>query len=325
MPRKEANIPTEWLSVAESSSAQFVSIHTGAMKEEDWGQINFPKVEALTLFFDAEQYCLPTFLHSMSNLKVLIVYNYSSQRVTLSGLPSFPSSVQIRSVLLYELIVPSSFYENCRSWERLEKLYICGCEDLGNITPVDKDKESEALNFPKLLEINFDDCYGLSELPIKLSNITSLQMLSVTNCHLIKTLPDLEALSSLRVLRFYGCTTLSRLPPSISKLARLEYLDISFCYNLEDLPAEFDHLPNLKTLDIRCSGLKKLPNVRPRSLERVIILESEKESRAAWSSIFVVQNDGIEKGHPSVLSLLMNFFVSSMMEKLAHLSICSLE
>lgn len=283
MPRKEANIPTEWLSAAQSSSAQFVSIHTGAMKEEDWGQINFPKVEALTLFFDAKQYCLPTFLQSMSNLKVLIVYNYSSQRVTLSGLPSFLSSVQIKSVLLYKLIVPSSFYENCRSWERLEKLYICLCEDLGNIIPVDKDKESEALNFPKLLEINFDHCSELRELPIKLSNITSLQMLSVTNCHLIKNLPvDLETLSSLRVLRLSACTSLSRLPPSISKLAKLEYFDIS-CTSLGDLPAEFEHLPNLKTLDMReCSRLKKLPNVKPKRLERVIIYETEKESRGAW-------------------------------------------
>lgn len=259
------------------------------MKEEDWGQIDLPKVEALTLFFNAKQYCLPTFLQSMSNLKVLIVYNYSSQRVTLSGLPSFPSSVQIRSVLLYKLIVPSSFYENCRSWERLEKLYICLCGDLGNITPVDKDKESEALNFPKLLEINFDHCSELRELPIKLSNITSLQMLSVTNCHLIKNLPvDLETLSSLRVLRLSACTSLSRLPPSISKLDQLEYIDISICTSLEDLPAEFDHLPNLKTLDMReCSRLKKLPNVKPRSLERVIICEAVKESPAAWSSIFV--------------------------------------
>jgi len=286
MPSKEDKIPTEWLNTLkdQSSRAQFVSIHTGAMQEQDWCQIDFPEVEALALFFAANQYCLPRFLRSMPKLKVLIVYNYSSMRAIISGLPRFPSPVQIRSVLLNKLIVPSLLYENCRSWERLEKLSVCLCEGLGNITLMDMDLEP--LNFPNIMEINIDHCSDLGELPAKLSDLTSLQRLSVTNCHLIQNLPDdIGRLKSLRLLRLSACPSLSRLPTSICKLGKLEYLDISLCRCLQDLPTEFDQLSNLETLDMReCSGLKKLPTVKQRSLKRVIISDSEKEYEA-WLSI----------------------------------------
>lgn len=283
MPGKEDSIPKDWSTIKDyTSRVQFVSIHTGAMEEQDWCQIDFPEVEALTLFFAASQYCLPTFLQSMPKLKVIIIYNYGSKRAILTGLPSFPSPVQIRSVFLNKLIVPPPIYKNCRSWERLEKLYVCLCEGLGNITLLDK--EPEALNFPNMLEINFDHCSDLRELPFKLCNLTSLQRLSVTNCHLIQNLPDdLGSLSSLRVLRLYACTSLSRLPPSICKLGQLEYVDISMSRCLQDLPTEFFQLSNLETLDMsECSGSKKLPTVKLRSLKRVIISESHKES---WLSI----------------------------------------
>lgn len=283
MPRKEDNIPKEWLTLTNQvSGAQFLSIHTGAMQDHDWPEIHFPEVEALALIFSAGQYCLPTFLQTMPKLKVLILYNYSSQRATLSGLPSFPSPVQIRSVLLNKLRVPP-LYDNCRSWERLEKLYVCLCEGLENITLLDK--EVQALNFPNIKEINIDHCSDLRELPAHLCNLTSLQILSVTNCHLIKKLPeDLGRLRSLRVLRLSTCPFLSRLPPSICSLGKLEYLDISLCGNLKDVPSNFDQLSNLETLNMReCSRLKKLHKVKLKSLKRVIISDPAMEGE--WLSI----------------------------------------
>lgn len=286
MPSKEDKIPTEWLSALkdQASRAQFVSIYTGAMQEQDWCQIDFPEVEALALFFSANQYCLPTFLHRTPKLKVLIVYNYSSMRANIIGLPRFSLPIQITSVFLHKLIIPVSLYKNCRSWERLEKLSVCLCEGLGNSTLVDM--ELEPLNFPNITEINIDHCSDLGELPLKLCNLTSLQRLSVTNCHLIQNLPDdMGRLKSLRVLRLSACPSLSRLPPSICKLGQLEYLDISLCRCLQDLPSEFDQLSNLETLDMReCSGLKKVPTVIQSSLKRVVISDSDKEYEA-WSSI----------------------------------------
>lgn len=254
----------------------------GAMQDHDWCQIHFPEAEALALIFSAGQYCFPTFLQTMPKLKVVILYNYSSQRATLSGLPSFPSPVQIRSVLLNKLRVPL-LYNNCRSWERLEKLYICLCEGLENITRIDK--EVEAPNFPNIKEINIDHCSDLRELPAKLCNLTSLQILSVTNCHLIQKLPeDLGRLRSMRVLRLSTCPILSGLPPSICNLGELEYLDISLCGYLKDLPSKFDQLSKLEWLDMReCSGLKKLHKIKLESLKHVIIPDQAMEGE--WLSL----------------------------------------
>jgi hypothetical protein len=91
------------------------------MEEQDFCQIDFPEVEALALFFSPSEYCLPTFLHTMPKLKVLIIYNYSSKHAILHGLPGFSSVTQLKYVLLKKLIMPP-FYEYCRSWECLEKL-----------------------------------------------------------------------------------------------------------------------------------------------------------------------------------------------------------
>jgi Leucine-rich repeat (LRR) protein len=283
MPHKEDNIPTNWLTLKDqTSTAKFVSIHTGPMEEQDWPQIDFPEVEALALFFSASEYCLPTFLHTMPKLKVLIIYNNSSKRAILHGLPGFSSVTQLRSVLLQKLIVPP-LYEYCRSWECLEKLSVCLCEGLGNMTLFDK---AQALKFPKFVEINFDHCSDLKELPGNICSLTSLQRLSVTNCHLIQKLPDdLGRLRSLRLLRLSACPSLSTLPPSICRLQQLEFFDISLCMSLKDLPMEFGQLPKLKTLDMNeCSGLKMLPKAlaKLRSLKRVICDEHTEQQ---WLAI----------------------------------------
>eukprot|EP00253_Pinus_taeda_P016030 PITA_16030 len=230
MPSKEDKIPTESLTTLkdQASRTQFVSIYTGTMKEQYWSQIDFPKVEALALFFSANQYCLPTFLNRTTKLKFLIVYNYSSMRANITGLPRFSSPVQISSLFLHKVIITSPLFENCRSCEKLKKLSVWLCEGLGNNTLMDK--ELEPFNFPNIMEINFDHCSDLGEFPVKLCNLTSLQRLSVTNCHFIQNLPHhMGWLKSLRVLRLSACPSLLRLPSSICKLGQLEYLDISHC------------------------------------------------------------------------------------------------
>jgi hypothetical protein len=133
--------------------------HIGAMANQDWCKIDFPEVEALALFFagSKSKYCLPTFLHTMPKLKVVLIYNYGSKRVILQGLPCPPSFTRIKSVLLERLIV-SPLYEDYKSWESLKKLHVCLCEDLGNMSLWYKE---QVLNFPKIVEINFDHCSDL--------------------------------------------------------------------------------------------------------------------------------------------------------------------
>jgi len=270
MPSKQDAIPTNWLALEHTSKVQFVSIHTGSMEEQGWSQIDFSEVKALALFFDGSQYCLPTFLHTMPKLQVLIMYNYNSKRAELKGLSVFSSVTQLKSVFLEKLILPP-LYEYCRSWKNLEKFSVCLCEGLGNMTLFDK---GQVLEFPKFVQIIFDHCSDLEELPANICSLISLERLSVTNCHLIQKLPDdLGNLRSLRLLRLSASPSLSMLPPSICRLQQLEFLDISLCSSLKDLPLEFDQLSNLEVLDMReCSGLKILPKVltKLRSLKHVI-------------------------------------------------------
>ena len=136
------------------------------MEEQNWCQKDFPEVEVLALFFAASQYCLPTFLHSMQKLKVVVIYNYSSKCAILHGLSSLPPFTQIKSVLVERLIV-SPLCEYCRYSGSLEKLTVCLCEGLGNMTVLDKEQASK---FPNFLEINFDHCSDLEELPGKICN-----------------------------------------------------------------------------------------------------------------------------------------------------------
>eukprot|EP01018_Ginkgo_biloba_P004416 Gb_41056 [translate_table: standard] len=283
MPRKEDGIPIKWKTFQDHPpKAEIVSIHTGAMNEKQWWQIDFSEVEALVLFFAANEYCLPTFLHRMRKLKVLIIHNYSSKRAALDGLDNFVSLTQLKTLHLERLIVPP-LYDYCRSLQNLEKLSISLCEGLGNITRLDKEP---TLNFPKLQEINLDHCSDLQELPVKICDITSLQRLSITNCHLVHELPDgLGKLTSLRVLRLSACPSLAALPMSICKLRQLEFLDISLCRCLKDLPMGLGELSILKILDMReCSGLRQVPKElgKLRSLRHVICDEKTEQQ---WRSI----------------------------------------
>lgn len=290
MPHKEDSIPTKWISLKErTSKAQFVSIHTGPMEKQQWGQIQFPEVEILALFFQASQYCLPTFLCTMPKLKVVIIYNYSSKRAILHGLPNFALFTQIKSLVLEKLNV-SALYKYCRSSKSLEKFRVCLCEGLGSTPPLmnkEPVKFTKVLEFPGLIEINFDHCSDLTQLPKEICNFTSLQRLYVTNCHLFENLPDdLGKLRKLKALKLSSCLNLSKLPLSICELHNLEFLDISMCTSLEDIPMGFDQLSNLKMLDMMgCSRLsKELPKAfaKLRSLARVIC---DEKTQQQWQYI----------------------------------------
>lgn len=125
------------------------------------------------------------------------------------------------------------------------------------------------------------------------------------------------------MLRLSACPSLSRLPPSICKLGQLEYVDISRCRSLNVLPAEFYGLSNLETLDMReCTGLKKLPIVRLRSLKRVIISDSDKESQEVWLSI---KESGIQNLMIAVVAQLFSLdWLYAWLEGLLKYILCQL-
>ena len=93
----------------------------------------FCRGPSFALFFSASQYFLPTFLHTMPNIKVLIMYNHIWKHAILNGIPDIYSVTQHKSVILEKLIMPH-LYKQCKLWESFEKLSIRLCEGLGNMT-----------------------------------------------------------------------------------------------------------------------------------------------------------------------------------------------
>eukprot|EP01018_Ginkgo_biloba_P008453 Gb_07066 [translate_table: standard] len=258
MPKEEYGLPMKWgVLKAQAFDAKIVSIHTGAMDEKQWCQMDFPEAEALILHFTASEYFLPSFLRTMAKLKVLILFNYGSKRATLGGLSALSSLTQLKSVRLERLIVPL-LQEHSKVFQSLEKLSLSLCEGLGNLETFNIKPGSK---LSTILDFNVDHCCDLEELPVSICEMTSIQRWSITNCHLVHKLPDdFGRLSSLKMLRLSACPGLKELPASICNLWQLEFLDISLCGCLEELPVEIGQLSNLRELDMReCSRLRKVP------------------------------------------------------------------
>jgi len=259
MPRKEDKLPGKWeLFKNQAFDAQIVSIHTGAMEESQWREMNFGETEALVLLFSAGQYFLPSFVSSMRTLKVLLVFNYGSKRATINGLSALSSLTKLKTIRFERLIVPP-LQEYSEVLQKLHKLSLSLCEGVGIMSRFNSAQSS--LKFPIMLHFNLDHCCDLEELPPGICDMSSVENWSITNCHLLQKLPDdMGKLCSLRMLRLSACLGLKELPDSIGKLGKLEYLDISLCECLKELPEEIGQLKKLQVLDMReCSRLRKLP------------------------------------------------------------------
>lgn len=254
-------------------NAEIVSFNTGSMQEEDWCYMDFPNIKALILNFSASKYFLPPFMQSMRNLEVLIIINHNSKRATLEGISVLCSLTGLKVVRLERVIVPP-LQEYCQSWRKLERLSFILCEGFKDMTQLNM---GWCLNFPRLLEFTIDHCIDLKELPASICQMTSLERLSVTNCHDFTFLDDIGMLSSLKILRLCGCPSLKEVPDSICKLRQLQFLDISSCYGIERLPDEIGRLSSLKKLDMReCSHVEHVPgsacHLKPH-IQRVICCE----------------------------------------------------
>ncbi|GLJ20004.1 hypothetical protein SUGI_0362740 [Cryptomeria japonica] len=230
---------------------QLLSIHTGPMKENQWGDMIFPDTEALILLFTGTEYYLPPFLKSMKKLKFLMVSNCGRNKATVKGLDILSSLTQLRSLCLDRLIA-TPVQEESKFLPNLETLHLCSCEGF---------EDTSTFKSLKMRDFNLDHSSNLEKVPVSLCYMHSAQIWSITNCHLIQKLPpDLGNLTSLRMLRLSGLQGLKALPSSIGNLKRLECLDISLCVGLRELPEDIDQLKKLITFDMRgCSCLMMLP------------------------------------------------------------------
>ncbi|CAI9279243.1 unnamed protein product [Lactuca saligna] len=98
-------------------------------------------------------------------------------------------------------------------------------------------------------------------LPDSICMLKHLKSLELESCVLLEKLPeDLGKLECLEKLILTKCISLEHIPNSICKMKRLRYLDLPFCNQVEKLPEELGSLECLEELNIKCTGITRLPH-----------------------------------------------------------------
>ncbi|KAL7603021.1 hypothetical protein Lser_V15G15889 [Lactuca serriola] len=98
-------------------------------------------------------------------------------------------------------------------------------------------------------------------LPDSICMLKHLKSLELESCKLLEKLPeDLGKLECLEKLILTKCISLEHIPNSICKMKRLRYFDLPFCNQVEKLPEELGSLECLEELNIKCTGITRLPH-----------------------------------------------------------------
>ncbi|XP_021801282.1 putative disease resistance protein RGA1 [Prunus avium] len=166
--------------------------------------------------------------------------------------------------------------EYCTS---LQKLHIENCQNLRHLpvdalqNPVSLEKlctkyctNLEAIpsldNLTSLRELSIWVCDGLTSLPRGIQSCTSLNRLTISECHNLISLADVDVsrLQSLFYLQILDCQKLKYLPTGLRSLTSLKWMRIGkFWEELDSFPA-FELPSQIRKLDIRgWPKLKSLP------------------------------------------------------------------
>ncbi|KAJ4788356.1 Disease resistance protein RGA2 [Rhynchospora pubera] len=98
-------------------------------------------------------------------------------------------------------------------------------------------------------KIKINGCYPSSDGWRALENLTALQILEISSCDTLTTLPQsIRALTNLSSLKITNCHDLAELPEWIIELTSLRELQIRECFRLKIFPDSVKHIPML-TLD----------------------------------------------------------------------------
>ncbi|TQE02998.1 hypothetical protein C1H46_011362 [Malus baccata] len=191
----------------------------------------------------------------------------SSSSTENLSLPSFPSlsmlsirdSPNLTSMPLYPNVERIYLYKS--SWKVVDSLFVRGASDITHDVGVDVSASSSSPPLSKLTHLSLRGIEDLASLPEEISNLTSLQLLDISDCSNLASLPEeISNLTSLQKLTIKDCSNLASLPEEISNLTSLQHLEISEWSNLASLPEEISNLTSLQYLHIfQCSNLASLP------------------------------------------------------------------
>jgi len=212
----------------------------------------------------------------MSKLKVLIVMNYGFHPCELIDFDLLGSLSVLKRMRLERISIPS--FVTLKNLKKLS-LYLCDTRQaFENSNMLISDA------FPNLEDLSIEYSKYMVELPKGLCNITSLKMLSISNCHKLSTLPqEIGNLENLKLLRLSSCTDLEGIPHSVGRLSNLKHMDISNCINLPKLPDEFGNLCNLRILYMTSCARCELPSsiINLQNLKEVVC---DEETAVSWEA-----------------------------------------
>ncbi|XP_020996632.2 LOW QUALITY PROTEIN: disease resistance protein Roq1 [Arachis duranensis] len=181
----------------------------------------------------------------------------------------------------YELVeIDLSYSKIVELWdgkkflEKLEHLNLVGCKQLkqtpdlskaSNIKELDPRECKELDHIPpslaqhkRLVELNLRYCERLETLGEKLE-MSSLEILDLTDCSSLRRLPDLSGAPNLKKLDLLACEELDYIHPSLAHDKSLVELNLGYCESLKTLGDKLE-MSSLEKLDLRCcSSLRRLP------------------------------------------------------------------
>ncbi|XP_057844291.2 disease resistance protein RPV1 [Cryptomeria japonica] len=124
-------------------------------------------------------------------------------------------------------------------------------------------------NLSQLQHLDFSGCHMLNDLPDTIGNLSQVEHMDLSVCKKLNKLPDtIGSLSQLQHLNLSDCQKLNSLPDSIGNLSQLHFLNLNFCYRLNNLPPAIGNLSQLQHLGLRkCESLNNLPDTIGNLLE----------------------------------------------------------
>ncbi|XP_052484268.1 putative disease resistance protein RGA3 [Gossypium raimondii] len=154
----------------------------------------------------------------------------------------------------------------------LEKLHVSSCPKLSKI--------GDGMSTSTILEeLKLSGCANLSSIP-DLEEISSLRILDISGCHELEIVPIRGRCSSLEKLHVSSCPKLSKIGDGLSTSTSLEELKLNDCANLNSIP-DLIGFSSLRILNISdCHELETIP-VRGRcsSLEKLYDFSCPKLSK----------------------------------------------
>ncbi|KAJ9564032.1 hypothetical protein OSB04_009192 [Centaurea solstitialis] len=171
------------------------------------------------------------------------------------------------------------FYLDLRHCKNLRSLpgSICGLRHLKNLKLygcVIEELPEEIGRLECLEKLNVSHT-RIRHLPDSICVLRNLKTLKLSFCHDLERLPgDLGGLECLEKLVLRECTQVKDIPDSICRLMVLKYLSLVDCIQLEKLPKELGVSGCLVELNVKGTGIRKLP-LSISSLQGVKIIQDD--------------------------------------------------